>query len=87
MMTASTDQPRTCTSALLAGADWALAHNDMASMSYFVDLLASRASEPLRDDAHALARLLELDVDRAARRWPLLRARLWEELGDAHATR
>jgi hypothetical protein len=85
-MTALTDQPRTRPGALLAGADWALAHGDLGTVTYIVNLLASRASEPLRNDALAVAQLFQLNLDGAARRWPLLRAQLWEELNDTQAT-
>ena len=65
---------------LLTGADWALAHGDVETVAHLTQLLAARAEGPLRRDALAVAQLFLLDVDRAARRWPLVRAQLWEEL-------
>lgn len=79
-MTVKSHEPTQPSSALLVGADWALAHNDMGALAYTSRLLAARTSKSLGEDLMEMADLCERDGDLAARRWPMLRTEICAEL-------
>lgn len=82
-MPARSNEPTQPSSALLVGADWAIAHNDMGTLAHASRQLATRTSPSLRTDLLELADLCERDANLAVRRWPMLREEVCAELRSA----
>ena len=62
--------------ALLVGADWAIAHGDAGGLAHVAAELEMHYRGSLARELRELARLCESNFERAANRWPTLRARL-----------
>lgn len=68
---------------LLVGADWAVAHNDTGTLIYITQLLAERIEGVLGSELAQLAQQLRDGGTSANRTWPLLRAKVIDELDAA----
>lgn len=66
--------------ALLADADWALAHGNIETFAHASKLLATTTSDSLCANLQAVANLCDLDPGLAVRCWPLLREQVCLEL-------
>lgn len=71
------------TSTLLFGGDWACAHGDPAGLAEIARQLAMRFGDPLRMELVELSQLCRRDLERASRRWPLLREQVADTFADA----
>ncbi|MEJ7597941.1 MAG: hypothetical protein WKG01_08550 [Kofleriaceae bacterium] len=61
---------------LLIGADWAIAHGDAGGLAYVAAELGMQFRGSIARELLELAHLCESNFERAANRWPILRARL-----------
>ena len=77
------DQATRSSRALLLGADWAIAHGDVGTVAYIARRLAASAGGRLQTELLHIAELCGVDLELAAHRWPLVRARAWEALASA----
>jgi hypothetical protein len=78
-----THEAKRSSRALLLGADWAMAHGDLGTVAYIAKRLAASAGGVLQSDLLDIAEMFRIDLDRAAHRWPLLRAQAWDALASA----